>query len=162
MVSFTAIVFVLGLIFVLYKSIRLLRNVQIAKSTGLPYTISPFLEFEIFTLITTPVLRYFCAEYLEKGNGWPKWARFMIQRWQYEDKYRAHEEFGDVFLVVSPYGLICYTADAAMAMDICTRRNQFTKPRVCCPLLRTLDVDRLTSLTCPGNRTDIVRLAVSR
>ena len=142
MFSFTANMLVLVSTLVLYKSIRLWRNVQIAKSTSLPYTISLFHEFENFTFITTPVLRYFCTDYLMKGKGWPKWARFMIQRWQYEDKYRAHKEFGDTFLVVSPCGLICYTADAIMAMDVCTRRNYFTKPRVCCPFLK-----RSTSLT---------------
>lgn len=69
------------------------------------------------------------AGYLMKGQGWPKFARFMVKDWMYEDKGRAHEEFGDVFLVVSPGGMICYVADAHLALDACTRRKDFIKPR---------------------------------
>ena len=47
----------------------------------------------------------------------------------YEDKGRAHEEFGDVFLVFSPSGMICYIADAQLAIDTYTRRKDFIKPR---------------------------------
>ncbi len=53
----------------------------------------------------------------------------MIKDWMYEDKGRAHEEFGQVFLVVSPGGMICYVADAHLALDVCTRRKDFIKPR---------------------------------
>ena len=113
-----------------YKLFCLRRNVHLAKATGLPYTYSPHLEFETIAYITTPILRYVFARHLLKGNGWPKWARFMIKDWPYEDKFRAHQEFGEVFLVAAPNGLICYSADSTMAMDVCTRRKEFTKPRV--------------------------------
>lgn len=132
MLSLLEVITLLGVSFVLYELIGLLRNVRIAKSTGLPYTISPHLEFETIGYITTPILRYLYADYLMKGQGWPKWARFMITNWPYEDNRRAHQEYGDVFLVASPHGLICYCTDANMAMDVCTRRKEFTKPRVCC------------------------------
>lgn len=49
--------------------------------------------------------------------------------WAWEDKRRAHEEYGDVFLVVSPKGIICYTADAHMCWDVMQRRHEFTKPK---------------------------------
>lgn len=52
----------------------------------------------------------------------------MIKDWPWEDKRRAHEEFGDVFLVVAPGGLICYSSDARMGNDVMLRRNDFTKP----------------------------------
>ena len=113
-----------------FKIFCLYRNVRLAKATGLPYTCSPHLEFETIAYITTPILRYIFARHLLKGNGWPKWARFMIKDWPYEDKFRAHEEFGEVFLVAAPNGLICYSADSTMAVDVCTRRKEFTKPRV--------------------------------
>ena len=134
MLSTSAVTAVLGISFVLYELVGLLRNVRIAKSTGLPYTISPHLEFETIAYITTPILRYLYSGYLMKGQGWPKWARFMIKDWPYEDKRRAHQDYGDIFLVAGPHGLICYSADATMAMDVCTRRKEFIKPRVCYPL----------------------------
>ncbi|KAK0634278.1 cytochrome P450 [Bombardia bombarda] len=65
-----------------------------------------------------------------KGKGWPKWARFMIKDWYYEDKGRAHDEFGEVFLVVSPGDLVCYVAAAKTAMNITSsQRKVFLKMR---------------------------------
>lgn len=116
----------------LYLCIRFFALFQYrrsAKKTGLPYTYSPVHELETWAYITTPLLRWLYADYLLKGQGWPKLARFMIKDWMYEDKGRAHEEFGDVFLVVSPGGMICYVADAQLAVDTCTRRKDFIKPR---------------------------------
>lgn len=53
----------------------------------------------------------------------------MIRDWTWEDKRRAFEEYGDVFLAVSPQGIICYCADADMAFDVMSRRHDFIKPR---------------------------------
>jgi cytochrome P450 len=52
----------------------------------------------------------------------------MIKDWHYEDKRRAHEELGDIFLVVSPGGMICYVGDASAALNVATRRKAFIKP----------------------------------
>ena len=48
--------------------------------------------------------------------------------WAWEEKRRAHNEFGEVFLVVSPEGIICYSVDVDMSWDVMHRRNEFTKP----------------------------------
>jgi hypothetical protein len=112
----------------IYKTGLLLQNIRLARNSGLPYTLSIFHELEIWTYLTDPLIRWGYARYLMRGKGWPKWARFMVKDWMYEDKARAHQEFGDVFLVVSPGGLVCYVADAKSAMTICTRRKDFIKP----------------------------------
>ena len=52
----------------------------------------------------------------------------MIKDWMYEDKGRAHQEFGEVFLVVSPGGVICYISNAETTVSVCTRRKAFIKP----------------------------------
>lgn len=52
----------------------------------------------------------------------------MINDWACKDKRRAPEECGDVFLCVSPEGIIHYSADAAMGWDVMNRRYDFTKP----------------------------------
>lgn len=79
---------VLVLSFIAAESIGLFLNVRAAKATGLPYTISPYLEFETIAYITTPtcILRYAFRNRLMQGKGWPRWARFMIKDWPYEDK----------------------------------------------------------------------------
>lgn len=112
-----------------YKAVAFIHNVILAKRTGLPYVFSPIHELENWAYITNAYFRWRYNDYLLKGDGWPKHARYMIKDWMYEDKYRAHSELGDVFLVVAPGGLVCYTADAKMAMDVCTRRKDFVKPR---------------------------------
>ena len=129
MLSLVTLLAVSGLVFVVYEFLGLYRNVRAAQATGLPYTISPFLEFEKFAYITTPLVRKLCNHRLIQGKGWPRWIRFTIKDWPYEDKFRAHEEFGEVFVVAAPHGLICYSADGVMSMDVCTRRKEFTKPR---------------------------------
>ena len=112
-----------------YKGLNFLRYIAAAKRTGLPYVTTPALETEIWGYILTPIFRKLYHGYLLKGKGWPQWCRFMIKDWAWEDKRRAHDQYGDVFLVVSPEGIICYSADAALNHDVMNRRNEFTKPR---------------------------------
>ncbi|KAL8692054.1 MAG: hypothetical protein Q9218_002840 [Villophora microphyllina] len=113
---------------VVYELFNLVRFVRQARATGLPYVVTPVLETETVGLLATPLLRWMYNDYLERGNGWPRWCRFIIKDWSWEDKRRAHDEYGDVFLCVSPQGIICYSADAAMGWDVMNRRNDFTKP----------------------------------
>ncbi|KAI1812284.1 putative cytochrome P450 oxidoreductase [Poronia punctata] len=119
----------LALGFIIYTVGRLFQFIKSAKATGLPYVVVPFLETEIISQLLTPFLRNLYFTHLDKGEGWPRWCRFMIRDWSWEDKRRAYDEYGDVFLVVSPQGIICYCADAAMAFDVMNRRYDFTKPR---------------------------------
>ncbi|KAL9082687.1 MAG: hypothetical protein Q9165_008819 [Trypethelium subeluteriae] len=63
-----------------------------------------------------------------RGRGWPPWARFMVKDWHYEDRRRAHEQLGAIFLVVSPAGIVCYVGEAETAAQILTRRKAFIKP----------------------------------
>ena len=114
---------------ILYKSVNLLLYIRQAKRTGLPYVLTWTLETETVGYILTPILRWKYKDYLLQGKGWPHWCRLMIKDWSFEDKRRAHDEFGDVFLAVSPEGIICYVCDAAMGWDVMSRRNEFTKPR---------------------------------
>ncbi|RHZ65529.1 uncharacterized protein CDV56_109182 [Aspergillus thermomutatus] len=113
----------------LYKTIRLFYYLRLARATTLPYAITPFLETEAVSLLMNPVLRYIYRSHLDRSEGWPRWCRFFIKDWSWEDKRRAHDEYGDVFLCVSPEGIICYSADATLGWDVMNRRNDFTKPR---------------------------------
>ncbi|KAL8826322.1 MAG: hypothetical protein Q9191_003873 [Dirinaria sp. TL-2023a] len=119
----------LSLLLVLYKAINLFNYVKQAKQTELPYTIVPVLETEILGKVFTPLLRIAYHNRLARGEGWPRWCRFTMLDWAWEEKRRVHEEYGEVFLVVSPEGIICYSADADMSWDVMHRRNEFTKPR---------------------------------
>ncbi|KAI0506891.1 cytochrome P450 [Xylaria bambusicola] len=112
----------------IYTLSSLVNNIRKAKAIGLPYTLTPIHELEHWAYITDPVLRRFSRAYLLRGEGWPRWARFMIKDWHYEDKGRAHREYGSLFVVVSPGGLICYVADSHAALQVNTKRRAFVKP----------------------------------
>lgn len=118
----------LAIITLLHIVVSLTGNIRKAKATGLPYILSPIHELELWAWITDPILRWHYRKYLLQEQGWPRWARFMIRDWHYEDKFRAHEEYGPVFLVVTPGGLVCYAADPDVAMSIATQRRTFVKP----------------------------------
>lgn len=129
--AYSAQTLAIGLVVVLFtwKVVGLLRYMREAKSTGLPYVLTPTLETEVCAYVLTPIFRAIYNEHLLKGEGWPKWCRFMIKNWQFEDCRRAHDEYGDVFLVVSPEGLICYSSDALLSKNVFSRRHTFLKPR---------------------------------
>ncbi|KAL5425800.1 hypothetical protein PMIN07_011423 [Paraphaeosphaeria minitans] len=129
MISHTETASLLFFSIALYKVANLVRWYRAAKKTGLPVVLTLALETEIWGYILTPILRHRYNDYLLQNRGWPSWCRFMIKDWAWEDKRRAHEEYGDVFLVVSPEGMICYSANASFNHDVMNRRSEFTKPR---------------------------------
>jgi hypothetical protein len=115
--------------FLIWKLFYLARNIRTARKTGLPYAVSPINELEVPAFFTDALLRWLCHEHLMKGQGWPDWARFMVKDWHYEDKGRAHQEYGPVFLVVSAGGIICYSADPDVSLGMVTKRKAFVKMR---------------------------------
>ncbi|KAK3343536.1 putative cytochrome P450 oxidoreductase [Lasiosphaeria hispida] len=128
MAPYLALAVALCVVQVLRIILRLARNVRTARLSGLPYTLSPIHELQGLAYITDPLLRWCYRDYLLLGRGWPRWARFMVKDWHYEDRNRAHEECGPVFLVVSPGGLVCYVGHAETALHVVTRRKAFIKP----------------------------------
>ncbi|KAI1421891.1 cytochrome P450 [Xylaria sp. FL1777] len=112
----------------IYTLFSLVNNIRKAREIGLPYTLTPIHELERWAYVTDPILRWYYREYLLQGKGWPRWARFMIKDWHYEDKGRAHREYGSMFIVVSPKGMVCYVADSHAALHIGTKRRVFVKP----------------------------------
>lgn len=111
-----------------YTSASFLKNLRAARQSELPYTWSPVHELGAAAFITNALLRWWYRDYLQQGKGWPPWARFMIKDWHYEDHRRATLEYGDCFLVVTPYGLVCYVSDPNLASRLMVRRKAFIKP----------------------------------
>ncbi|KAL9072096.1 MAG: hypothetical protein Q9157_005222 [Trypethelium eluteriae] len=130
MAAYIFMVLMLIILQTLYKLLNLLSNIRIARKTGLPYTISLLHELEGWAYLTDPILRWVFRSYVMRGRGWPTWARFMVKDWHYEDRRRAHDRFGAVFLVVSSAGMVCYVGEAETAAQVLTRRKAFIKPPV--------------------------------
>lgn len=119
----------LAALFFTWKLFHLVRNIRLAKQTGLPYAVSAIHELETPAFFTDVLLRWYFSEHLLRGQGWPDWARFMVKQWHYEDKGRAHREHGPVFLVVSAGGIVCYSADADFSIVMVTKRKTIVKMR---------------------------------
>ena len=111
------------------RSITLIRNIVAARRSELNFVVVPFTEVELLSVFLTPLLRQFYNDYLLENRGWPRWCRFLIRDWAWEDRGRAHSELGNVFLVVSPSEIICYSADSRFNRDAFNRRADFVKPR---------------------------------
>lgn len=116
-------------LFVVRKIWKLAWNVVAAKNTGLPYILTPALETEIIGQILDPLLRRVYRKSLVQGHGWPRWCRYMIREWAWEDRRQTHERLGELFIVVSPEGIICYSCDSVCNADVTSRRLEFVKPQ---------------------------------
>ncbi|PLB52213.1 putative cytochrome P450 monooxygenase [Aspergillus steynii IBT 23096] len=107
---------------------QFLRNVRLAKKTGLPYICLPVSEFNIL------VLTIFGLEAIPNFiNTWlPGWLADIVYdnavncRWTVRD--RRAKKLGQVSLVVTPTTLSCNVADAAVVSQVCTERGMFPKP----------------------------------
>ncbi|KAF2141096.1 uncharacterized protein K452DRAFT_309529 [Aplosporella prunicola CBS 121167] len=97
--------------FLVLKIYAFIKNIRLARATGLPYVLSPWIDVDDITIIVSPLLRKWNRKYLTKGQGWPK----------------AHEEHGEVFLVVAPSGIICQVGNSGLASYVTGHRRQFTK-----------------------------------
>ena len=127
--STVSLFLVIASVLALVQGIRLWRNITKARATGLRVVVTPLLETQVLAQLASPFLRAFYLTHLDAGKGWPRWCRFMIKDWSWEDKRITHEQYGDTFICVSPEGMICYSADATLAWDVMNRRYDFTKPR---------------------------------
>ncbi|KAF2012229.1 cytochrome P450 [Aaosphaeria arxii CBS 175.79] len=122
----TAVV-VIVLYNVLARYRRLARNISEAKASGLPYVITLWNVYSMFWLATNAIwlpllhkLPSFC-----KGL----WLQILDPEWAYRFGHEPFQKIGsDVFLVVSPYKINAFVADAETNTQITTRRNDFPKP----------------------------------
>lgn len=60
--------------------------------------------------------------------GLGSFTRYNHPGWTFEDKYRLHEELGDVFVHVSPGDTELYISNAEAIYEVCSRRRDFPKP----------------------------------
>ncbi|KAH8699412.1 cytochrome P450 monooxygenase-like protein [Phaeosphaeriaceae sp. PMI808] len=106
----------------------LLRNITLAKSSGLPVVVAPVNVFGVFWLSTytlwLPLLKRFLPTSL---HG--LWVELLHPEWGYLISHMPFKKLGkDVFLVASPTMIQCFVADAEATTQITSRRNDFPKP----------------------------------
>jgi hypothetical protein len=106
---------------------QLLINVQKAKSSGIPYIVSPINSLNSFWLISSkiwlPVLRLLPPKLIDP------WIDVIDLDWTWHNPYGIFERLKtDTFLIATPDRLIMNTADANVIHEITTRRIDFPKP----------------------------------
>ncbi|KAF1979809.1 cytochrome P450 monooxygenase-like protein [Bimuria novae-zelandiae CBS 107.79] len=106
---------------------RLKHNISCAKSSGLPYVVTPVHVFGMGWLATY----YLWIPFLKKLPASVKglWLEIMDPEWAHRLGHEPFEKIdSDVFLVVSPSKIAAFVADAEVVAQITTRRNDFPKP----------------------------------
>jgi cytochrome P450 len=123
-------------LFVVSTAWSLLRNYAIARKVGLPIVVVPISpENPLWMLLARYVLPI--LQYVPFGNG--HFSRFCHIGWEFDEKARAHVEFGDAFMFATPGKNWIYLCDADAIHDIIKRERsgEFARP---VELLAMLDV----------------------
>ncbi len=113
---------------ILWTSISLFLNYQVARKLALPIVISPLSALNplwMLALKLLPVLPRF-LQMLPFGLG--KWARCTYIGWTFQDKCALHDELGLVFVLVTPSGNELWVADPNTAHIVLSKRKEYTKP----------------------------------
>lgn len=127
MAAFAVLLALLALVlaWVLYLLYGLKVNYDIARKTGLPLIILPFDSANpLWMIIDRKVVGLvrripFCS-----GN----FTIFNWRGWEIHDRYRAHQELGDAFILVTPGKLYLWLCDVEAVSEIFQRRTDFTRP----------------------------------
>lgn len=107
------------------RIVKLVQNRNLAKQTGLPYILSPVGEHDFVWMVLQKPLGPI-IEKLPFGLG--RFVRFTRRGWNFQDKCKAHQELGSVFVVVAPSCNIVHVGDAAAAHLVLSQRKDFLKP----------------------------------
>jgi cytochrome P450 len=110
----------------LWSSISLLRHIRLAQSTGLPFVILPFWllggPWQLAQFIVVPVLKAL-PERLTRN-----WLPLLLFNEFWHNGYEPFERLqADTFMAVSPGGLILYTCDPDVNVQL-FRDASFGKP----------------------------------
>jgi hypothetical protein len=132
---FSTVLLLVCLLFV-SSAWNIFRNYSVARKIGLPIIILPIShENPIWMLTARHVMPLFkCIPF---GNG--RFTRFGYVGWQFDDKYRVHEELGDAVIFVTPGKNWIYLCNADAIHELIRRERQgeFARP---VELLAMLDV----------------------
>ena len=103
------------------------KQIAIAKTTGIPYSVTPWY------FLNRPMMMAgkFWEPLLRKlPTSWTaSWLELVILELHWRSLYSHYRELGsDTFLVVSAHHIALFTADADVIHQITQRRNDFPKP----------------------------------
>ncbi|KJZ78262.1 hypothetical protein HIM_02300 [Hirsutella minnesotensis 3608] len=120
-------------------------NYLVARKLGIRFHVIPISHLNhLWMLIDKKVLYYVKLVFGESA-----FTRFNWMGWELDERYRAHHELGDVFMLVTPGRNWLYIGHPDIVMEITRRRDDF--PR-CVELTEVLDVFGPSIATAEGQR----------
>ncbi|KAJ4286037.1 hypothetical protein N0V90_013384 [Kalmusia sp. IMI 367209] len=116
----------LWLLYVAYSTYCLLRNYLIARKVGIPVRVIPINPENPLWMVLDKRVFIPLFEKLPFGPG--TFTRFNWRGWEFADKYRAHEEMGDVFLMVTPGRLWIHLCNPEALTEVLRKEKEFPRP----------------------------------
>lgn len=115
------------IVFPIYCAYCTWCNVLKVRSTGIPYVVVPWYQYSLHWRalcgVAVPLLRK-----LPPFITSP-WLDFLEQNWDWKRKYGVFQDFNsDLFFVVSGQVPILWVADADVAYQMTSRKDDFPKP----------------------------------
>lgn len=109
---------------VLYCAYCLALNYQVARKVGVPLIVIPISPENVLWIIVGKYLipLFKCVPF---GNG--SFTRFNRHGWQTSDNGKAHLDFGDAFITVTPGKNWLYVCNAEALTDIFRRGSDFPR-----------------------------------
>jgi len=123
---FTQTLLGLAVFYIIYHVYCTWRNALKARSTGLPYIVTPWSEYSFQWRVLGPIL----IPWLKKLPGFiiNPWIKYIEADWNWRGKYDVFRKMrSDLFLIVSGGYVVLWVADADVSNEVTTRRDDFPK-----------------------------------
>ncbi len=118
-----SIVLIPVLAFIATRTYAWIVNYLQARKLGIPIVLIPFSWQDAFWIIVHPYLRP-----LRNVPGLRNTIKFGYHSWAQDERYHPHQEYGDIFAVVSPATTEIYTNDPILAVEIQSHYRTWLKP----------------------------------
>lgn len=112
--------------YILWSVIALFKNIQIARRSGLPVIVQPMLVMNPLYMLTMAFHRPIIQRLPFGLSRW-KYLHFFYMDWAVHTRDAQFEEYGDMFIIVTPGGNVLCVGDAGVSHEVMTRKNDFPK-----------------------------------
>ena len=118
----------LGGVFVISTAIGLLRNYASARTMGVPIRFIPISPLNPFWVLLDRMVLDFLRPILPQSFSDSSFARYNWRGWEVMDRYRSHQEMGDIWVLVTPLKNWIYVNEPEALSSIFRRGNDFPRP----------------------------------
>jgi hypothetical protein len=118
-----------ALAYLVWRVVCLESNVRKVRALQVPVVRIPFSEDSNVWVICQPLLWTFLDSCIPiRWNSYPHFIRFSHRNWQFLEKSRPTEQFGQVWAMVSPGSISLHVADPDAIEEIFSRWKDFVRP----------------------------------